>query len=111
MAERHLQPERCGVSDASDICVRLRAEVVWEADVGALLEEAAREIERLRTALARIADQDATLSVCDGAVTVTMDGTLTDEEREAIAWFAEYGDLQAEARRAEVLKRLLKRLG
>ena len=73
------------MSDASDICVRLRAEVVWEADVGALLEEAAREIERLRTALARIADQDATLSVCDGAVTVTMDGTLADAEREAIA--------------------------
>jgi hypothetical protein len=72
------------VIDASDICVRLRAEVVWEADVGALLEEAAREIERLRTALARLADQDATLSVCYGNVTVTMDGTLTDAEREAI---------------------------
>ena len=73
------------MADASDICVRLRAEVVWEADVGALLEEAAREIERLRTALARLADQDATLSVQGGNVTVTMDGTLTDEEREAIA--------------------------
>jgi hypothetical protein len=37
--------------------------------------------------------------------------TLTDEEREAIRWFAGYGDLQAEARRAEVLLGLLRRLG
>jgi hypothetical protein len=37
--------------------------------------------------------------------------TLTDKEREAIRWFAEYGDLQSEARRAEVLAALLKRLG
>jgi hypothetical protein len=36
---------------------------------------------------------------------------LTDEEREAVRWFAEYGDLQSEARRAEVLAGLLKRLG
>lgn len=35
--------------------------------------------------------------------------TLTAEEREAIQWFSEYGDLQAEARRAEVLKGLLER--
>jgi predicted DNA binding protein len=42
------------------------------------------EIELLRLAIRRLADQDATLSVCDGAVTVTMDATLTDEEREAI---------------------------
>ena len=69
------------------------------------------EIDSLRLAIRRLADQDATLSVCNGNVTVTMDWTLTDAEREAIAWFAEYGDLQAEARRAEVLKRLLKRLG
>ncbi len=46
---------------------------------------AAEEIENLRTAIRRLAEQDATLSVCDGAVTVTMDGTLTDEERAAIA--------------------------
>lgn len=36
---------------------------------------------------------------------------LTDEEREAIRWFSEYGDLQSEARRAEVLNGLLGRLG
>ena len=35
--------------------------------------------------------------------------TLTDEEREALRWFSDYGDLQSEARRAEVLRRLLER--
>ena len=39
---------------------------------------------RLRLAVCRLADQDATLSVCDGNVTVTMDATLTDAEREAV---------------------------
>ena len=34
---------------------------------------------------------------------------LTDEEREAIRWFSDYGDLQSEARRAEVLRGLLER--
>ena len=36
------------------------------------------EIARLREAIRRLADQDATLSVQDGSVTVTMDYTLTD---------------------------------
>ena len=44
------------------------------------------EIARLREAIRRLASQDATLSVCDGAVTVTLDATLTDEERVAIAY-------------------------
>jgi hypothetical protein len=44
----------------------------------------ADEILRLREAIRRLADQDATLSVCDGNVTVTVDATLTDEEREAV---------------------------
>ena len=47
------------------------------------------EVGQLREAIRRLAEQDATLSVCDGAVTVTMDGTLTDEEREAIWTVAE----------------------
>lgn len=38
----------------------------------------------LETAIRRMAEQDATLSVCDGNVTVTIDATLTDEEREAV---------------------------
>jgi len=42
------------------------------------------ENERLRAAIRLLADQDATLSVCGGAATVTMDATLTDAEREAI---------------------------
>ena len=46
--------------------------------------DAAEEIDRLREAIRRLADQDATLSVCHGNVTVTMDTPLTDEERKAI---------------------------
>ncbi len=41
-------------------------------------------VAELEQAIRRIADQDATLSVCDGAVTVTMDATLTAEERDAV---------------------------
>jgi len=52
----------------------------------------ADEIARLREAIRRLADQDATLSVCDGNVTVTLDATLTDEEREAVEWFATFGN-------------------
>ena len=44
------------------------------------------EVARLRLAIRRLADQDATLSVCDGNVTVTMDATLTDAERDVIEW-------------------------
>lgn len=47
------------------------------------------EIARLSEAIRRLADQDATLSVREGNVTVDMDFTLTDEEREAVEWFAE----------------------
>jgi hypothetical protein len=43
------------------------------------------KIARLEEAIRRLAKQDATLSVCDGNVTVTLDATLTDEERHAIA--------------------------
>jgi hypothetical protein len=38
----------------------------------------------LEDAVRRLADQDATLSVCGGNVTVTIDATLTDAEREAL---------------------------
>jgi hypothetical protein len=53
--------------------------------------EVAVEILKLRVAeleqaIRRLADQDATLSVCNGNVKVTMDATLTHEEREAIEW-------------------------
>lgn len=42
------------------------------------------EVLRLQEAIRRLAEQDATLSVCEGNVTVTMDATLTDMEREAL---------------------------
>ena len=56
------------------------------AHSGDLFEEAAEEIDSLREAIRRLADQDATLSAQGGNVTVTMDATLTAEEREAILW-------------------------
>jgi hypothetical protein len=71
------------------------------------MDEAADEIVQLKEALRRLADQDATLSACDGKVTVTMDATLTDEERDAIRFFATYG---GPAHRANTLRKLLERL-
>jgi hypothetical protein len=79
----------------SDICTRLRAEIAWEADVGDLMNEAAGEIERLRLAIRRLAEQDATLSVVSGSVIVQMDETLTDAEREAIEYAADAYDYKA----------------
>jgi hypothetical protein len=49
-----------------------------------IMQDQRAEIERLREAIRRLADQDATLSVRDGNVTVEMDATLTDAEREAL---------------------------
>ena len=73
-----------------------------------LMHEAAAEIDRLREAIRRLAEQDATLSVRDGNVTVTMDATLTDEEREAIEWCIFQ---QATPQRVAVtLRKLLERL-
>ena len=60
------------------------------AHSGDLFEEAAVEIARLREAIRRIAEQDATMSTQSGSVTVARDYTLTDEEREAIEWYASY---------------------
>ena len=37
------------------------------------MDELAAENERLKEAIRRLAEQDATLSVCDGSVTVQMD--------------------------------------
>jgi hypothetical protein len=70
----------------TDIVTRLRR---WTHAVDAepasdLMDQAAEEIENLRTAIRRVAEQDATLSVCDGNVTVDLDGTLTDEELWAV---------------------------
>ena len=68
------------------------------------------EVRRLRGAIAALADQDATLSVCDGTVTVTMDATLTDEEREAVEQAAGRAHQDALHRAAATLRGLLERL-
>jgi hypothetical protein len=64
------------------------------------------ENERLREAIRRLADQDATLSVRDGNVTVTLDATLTDEERAAIEWAACEADVENSATLRNLLERL-----
>jgi hypothetical protein len=80
-----------------DLIERLRRWVVATDAVPAsdLMDEAADEIARLREAIRRLADQDATLSVQGGCVIVEMEcqvlsqKNLTDEERDAVEWFAE----------------------
>jgi hypothetical protein len=70
------------------------------------------ENNRLKDAVRRLADQDATLSVQGGNVTVTMDSTLTDEEREAIeaaaSWLDASDDPEAN-RRADAIYGFLNR--
>lgn len=70
-------------------------------------------IDRLQEAIRRLADQDATLSIEGGNVTVTMDAGLTDEELKAIA----YAELSLRCERhpvceghTAVLRNLLERL-
>jgi hypothetical protein len=50
-----------------------------------LMDEAAREVEMLRMALARIADHNATFSVIGGNIIVDVEPALTDKERAAVA--------------------------
>jgi hypothetical protein len=69
------------------------------------------EIERLREAIRRLADHDATLSVCDGGVTVTMDATLTDAEREAMSAAACICEDAGRTEIAVVINTALERLG
>lgn len=79
------------------------------AHSGTLFEEAASAIESLREAIRRLAEQDATLSVQGGDVTVTMDATLTADEREAVEtavrWLEPYPQV------ASTLRKLFERLG
>ncbi len=67
-------------------------------------------IDRLKEGIRRLADQDATLSIEGGSVTVTMDATLTAEEREAIKEGADalYGIGHDDE--AATLRKLLERL-
>jgi hypothetical protein len=87
-------------SDAGtgDIVERLRrwGDAVDAVSYSDLIDEAANEIDRLRAkidrlhlVIIRIAAEDATLSVCDRNVTVTMAGTLTEAERDAVWTVAE----------------------
>jgi hypothetical protein len=69
----------------------------------------AAEVRRLRAAIAALADQDATISVCNGRVIVTIDATLTVEEREAVAWAASCASDREHPAEA-VLRGLLERL-
>ena len=91
----------------------LSALVEAHAEIRRLEDEHAAEIARLRLAIRRLAEQDATLSVCDGDVTVTMDATLTDAEREAVEFFAElpWAKESGNAAEAAVLRGLLERIG
>lgn len=57
---------------------------IEEFEVCRCLRDARAAIESLRLAIRRLAEQDATMSVQGGNVTVTLDATLTVEEREAI---------------------------
>jgi hypothetical protein len=87
-----------------------RHDTFWDTDAPPLLNDAVAEIKRLREAICRLASQDATLSVQGGSVTVTMDATITDAEREAIevaaeAYVADHGE-----RFAATLRSLLERL-
>ena len=105
----------------TDIVERLRGlRFVHVPAASGLMEEAAAEIASLREAIRRLAEQDATLSVQGGSVTVTMDATLTDEERAAIKtviggfgmWVAQNGLTDKESLRLAVvtLFNLLERL-
>jgi len=70
----------------SDIVERLSraGDLAIPGEPCAVFYDAADEIERLRLAIRRFAEHDATLSVRGGSVTVTVDATLTVEEREAV---------------------------
>ena len=96
------------------VITQLRSSASHISDDGNTLADAA-EIEQLREAIRRLADQDATLSVQGGNVTVTMDATLADAEREAIelavhCW-TQFLDVEPACEAAgETLRSLLERL-
>jgi len=96
------------MSDDIDILDQLiNWRTVHLAHGGKLFEAAAAEIKQLREAIRRLAAQDATLSVQGGNVTVTMDATLTDEEREALCVAMH----RCDGPEYKTLRSLLQRLG
>ena len=70
----------------------------------------AAEVRRLQAVIAALADQDATLSVQGGNVTVTMDATLTDAELEAVEGAIEGEYRPGSWQWAATLRGLLERL-
>ena len=94
----------------TDIVERIRSlRYVHVPAASGLMAEAAAEIERLRESIRRLADQDATLSVQGGSVTVTLDATLTDEERAAIMASQGFWALE-DSPHAATLRSLLERM-
>jgi len=100
------------MDDEEDIVAvaRIMIGCPWDSDHYAQVasehcQKLADEIERLREAIRRLAAQDATLSVHGGSVTVTMDATLTEAERQAIEWYASFPD----GIHADTLRNLLER--
>jgi hypothetical protein len=65
------------------------SKVILDAEQADLIIcEQSAEIARLKEAIRRLAEEDATLSVCNGNVTVMMDATITAEQWDAIAYIA-----------------------
>lgn len=83
--ERHIKGtgEQGFHMQGNDLVQRLR-DRAYSGLPDPLSEQAADEIARLRLAICRLAEQDATLSVQGGHILVTMDGTLADAERAAV---------------------------
>ena len=98
----------------ADIIDRLLAAVKADEPIPrATVVLAAVEIERLRFAISRLAEQDATLSVCEGDVTVTVavEAALNDEERDVLANVADDARYRALAYTERVVRGLLERMG
>lgn len=93
-----------------------KAILSWE-QADQIIQDQRAEVAKLKDAIRRLADQDGTLSVQGGSVTVTMDATLTDEERKAVEEArtvlmtegASWGE--SREKHAETLRSLLQRLG
>ena len=108
------EPDNAAKRDrlTADIIDRLLAAVKADAPIPrATVALAAVEIERLRFAISRLADQDATLSICDGNVTVTLDATLTDAERKVLGNVADDARYRGLGWTEQVVRGLLERLG
>jgi len=74
------------------------------------MNEVLAENERLREAIRRLADQDATLSVVGDNVIVQMEDTLTGVERAAIERAVRDENARGLVYTADVLEKLLERL-